>query len=315
MATAAAPSPSLPAYARRFTGETLSIHEWSCPGHEACGVEEAGDAFEVVVPRRGRFLREVGGRTELADRGSVSFYHPGEPYRVRHPAPGGDSGTIFRLDPLAAAELVGAHDRAAADRAVLRFPGVRALIDGPAYLRHLLAIRSVDAALAGPLETEERAVAFLHGVLRQAREQKGGSPARDRAVRNRHAVEYAERVREVVGRRYREPISLAEVSRAVGASPFHLSRLVTAATGVSIYRMVTRLRLRDALEQLLATREHLTAIALSVGYGSHSRFTEAFRREFGLTPSELRRSAASSGPAGRSPRSPAPASKMRPRWQ
>ena len=287
MATAAKPLSILPAYARRFTGETLSIHEWSCPGAEACGGEEAGGAFEVVVPRRGLFLREVGGRTELADRGSASFYNPGEPYRVRHPIPGGDSGTIFRLERWAAAELVAANDPAAADRATLRFPGVRTLIDGPTYLRHLRAIGSVDG-VAGPLEVEERAVAFLHGVLRQARTQQVGSRAHQRALRNRHAREYAERVREVVGRRYREPITLADVSRAVGASPFHLSRLVTAATGVSIYRMVTRLRLLDALEQVLATREHLTAIALSVGCSSHSRFTEAFHREFGFTPSELR---------------------------
>ncbi|MFH1680297.1 MAG: helix-turn-helix domain-containing protein [Candidatus Eisenbacteria bacterium] len=34
-----------------------------------------------------------------------------------------------------------------------------------------------------------------------------------------------------------------------------------------------------------------TDLALDVGFASHSHFTDAFRREFGVSPSDLRRSA------------------------
>ena len=68
------------------------------------------------------------------------------------------------------------------------------------------------------------------------------------------------------------------------------SRVVTAATGVPIYRMVLRRRLREALERLLETGETVSQIALAVGFASHSHLTDAFHREFGMTPSQVRKS-------------------------
>jgi AraC family transcriptional regulator len=41
----------------------------------------------------------------------------------------------------------------------------------------------------------------------------------------------------------------------------------------------------------VATRDDLAAVALDVGFASHSHFTDAFRREFGRAPSEVRRAA------------------------
>jgi AraC-like DNA-binding protein len=92
----------------------------------------------------------------------------------------------------------------------------------------------------------------------------------------------------VVASRYREALTLAQVAGAVESSPFHLSRLVKAATGMSIHRMIVRLRLRDALEQLLETHESIAFVALSTGFASHSHLTDAFRREYGLPPSAIR---------------------------
>jgi AraC-like DNA-binding protein len=36
---------------------------------------------------------------------------------------------------------------------------------------------------------------------------------------------------------------------------------------------------------------NLTALAFELGFSSHSHFADAFRREFGRTPSEVRRNA------------------------
>jgi AraC-like DNA-binding protein len=56
----------------------------------------------------------------------------------------------------------------------------------------------------------------------------------------------------------------------------------------SFHRYLTRLRLRAALERLPDASD-LTALALELGFSSHSHFTDAFRREFRRTPSEARR--------------------------
>ncbi|MGH8572177.1 MAG: helix-turn-helix transcriptional regulator, partial [Gammaproteobacteria bacterium] len=114
-------------------------------------------------------------------------------------------------------------------------------------------------------------------------------------------------VSEVVAARYREPLTLAEVGRAVDCSPFHLSRLVTAVTGVSIHRMIVRRRLRDAVEWLLETRRSVSFIAHAVGFGSHSRLTEAFRREYGMPPSAVRQALTARRAGAALPGSPGPA--------
>ncbi|MGH7526754.1 MAG: helix-turn-helix transcriptional regulator [Gemmatimonadales bacterium] len=140
-----------------------------------------------------------------------------------------------------------------------------------------------------PIEVEEeRALLFLRKVVTEAYARNGRRRRYVREANNRNAADYADRVSEVVAARYREPLSLAEVGRAVDCSPFHLTRLVTAVTGLSIHRMIVRRRLRDAVEWLLKTRESVSFIAHAVGFGSHSRLTEAFRREYGMPPSTVR---------------------------
>src|SRR5262249_37447049 len=60
-------------------------------------------------------------------------------------------------------------------------------------------------------------------------------------------------------------------------------------TGAPVHRYLTRLRLRASLERLADGETDLTALALELGFSSHSHFTGAFRREFGRTPSAVRR--------------------------
>jgi AraC family transcriptional regulator len=55
-----------------------------------------------------------------------------------------------------------------------------------------------------------------------------------------------------------------------------------------------RLRLRAALEAVTSGDATLTEIALGLGFPSHSHFTNAFRVEFGVLPSALRRASSSS---------------------
>jgi AraC-like DNA-binding protein len=57
-----------------------------------------------------------------------------------------------------------------------------------------------------------------------------------------------------------------------------------------LYRYQSRLRLARALD-LLAQYDDLTALALDLGFSSHSHFSAAFRQTYGRTPSEFRESA------------------------
>lgn len=82
-------------------------------------------------------------------------------------------------------------------------------------------------------------------------------------------------------------ILLADVARAVGASPAHLTVLFRRVEGIPLHRYLMHLRLARALIAL-PYADDLTKLALEVGFSSHSHFTAAFRRHYGVTPSKVR---------------------------
>lgn len=88
-----------------------------------------------------------------------------------------------------------------------------------------------------------------------------------------------------------DPPALGEVAGALGCSPFHLSRIFRRESGLPMRRYLDRSRLRLALERLADGEQDLTGLALDLGYADHSHFSNAFRREFGLSPSRFRRRA------------------------
>src|SRR5262249_3821834 len=90
-------------------------------------------------------------------------------------------------------------------------------------------------------------------------------------------------------------IGLLEIANAVGASPGYLTQLFRAVEGIPLHAYLTQLRLAQALVELPHS-EDLTGLALELGFSSHSHFSARFRRAFGLTPSEFRRSCRRTSP-------------------
>jgi AraC-like DNA-binding protein len=142
------------------------------------------------------------------------------------------------------------------------------------------------------VEQEESTIWFLYAALGYVWARSNGETAPAQRLAGAawtRALEYTARVLEVVGRRFQERLTLAQIGRAVHCSPFHLSRLVTWVTGLPIHRLLVRYRLRQALEGVLDSRESLSAIAFATGFSSHGHLTDAFRGEFGCTPDRIRR--------------------------
>ena len=89
---------------------------------------------------------------------------------------------------------------------------------------------------------------------------------------------------------YLDALTTADVAAAVGLSEFHFGRLFRAAFDVTVHQFVMRLRLDAARRALVvgddAGNTAVTAVALHVGYSSLSSFIHAFRRRFGVTPTQ-----------------------------
>jgi AraC family transcriptional regulator len=86
-----------------------------------------------------------------------------------------------------------------------------------------------------------------------------------------------------------EDWSLSVLAKRVASSPFGLSRLFREIAGMPVHRYHLLARLSAALDEVLASSREITEIGIGLGFSSHSHFTAAFRRAFGVTPSALRR--------------------------
>jgi AraC family transcriptional regulator len=98
---------------------------------------------------------------------------------------------------------------------------------------------------------------------------------------------WSERVKEVLAERLGDRLTLSQMARELGTSPYHLARAFKAATGSSIHQYRIQLRVRTALLRLREDVD-LCTLGLDLGFATHSHFTETFRRVFGLPPRAVR---------------------------
>ena len=86
-----------------------------------------------------------------------------------------------------------------------------------------------------------------------------------------------------------EPVLRDAVARHAGLSARQLDRLCLRDLGVSLAQIHRLLRLKRADNLLQQTNLPVTQVAVASGFGNPSHFSRAFRREFGVSPSDRRR--------------------------
>ncbi len=84
-------------------------------------------------------------------------------------------------------------------------------------------------------------------------------------------------------------LTLQNIAKLVDLSPRQLRRAFVAATGAGPNEMFTNIRLERAARDLRQSRRSVTDISLDCGFSQPQHLATAFRRKFGLTPTEFRR--------------------------
>ncbi len=238
----------------------------------------------IGFPHAGSYMLHAEGASSLIDSNSIAFFNPLGVYRTSHPNGCGDRGVGLVVAPDVIADAVSDWEETGGETAAALFPVLQAPSTARAFWIQNLLVRRVTTEGADPLEIEEAALALVaESVSSIFRRKKERIRARPETLRRRR--EGVDAARGVLSRHCRENIRLDQVARTAGLSLYHLCRRFKEETGVSMHRYLNRLRLRAALETLPDYRGDFTRLALDVGYSSHSHFTGAFRREFGMTPS------------------------------
>jgi AraC family transcriptional activator of mtrCDE len=87
--------------------------------------------------------------------------------------------------------------------------------------------------------------------------------------------------------------TLDELASYASASRASLVRMFQKTVRMAPVEFLAELRLSLARRRLSATTLSLAQIAAEIGYRSESSFSRAFRRRFGVTPGETRKSPSS----------------------
>jgi AraC family transcriptional regulator len=248
----------------------------------------------AVFPRTSVWITHEGGPPFVASPEVVTFYNRGQVYRRDSVRGLPDRCEWFAFAPSLIAETIAEFEPDGAERLDRPFPFAAGPGDSRSYLEQRRVVESLRAVEApDPLEIDETMVRVFTRVVSAAYRAREAAAARDFAGGGRAARrdrDLAQHTREELARALGSPVKLADIAGRLGTSPFRLCRVFRKETGSTIHAYRTRLRLAAALEILRQSSRSLTEIALGLGFSSHSHFTAAFRREYGLTPSALRRS-------------------------
>ncbi len=106
-----------------------------------------------------------------------------------------------------------------------------------------------------------------------------------------------EEVQRYISQHLDQPLKREVLADIAGFSIPHFHRVFTACTGESAVNYVRRIRLLRAGRKLRMGAVDIMAVALAAGYESHTAFSKAFKKQFGISPSEFRMLSCSSATA------------------
>jgi AraC-like DNA-binding protein len=272
-----------------YAGQDLHVGEFRArPSRRP--FEDTGPirGFLVVFPRTSVVIRHAGADPVVADPTRAMLYNRGQEYTRRALGPRGDECEYFSYRPEVIAEALSPFDEAARDRVERPWTRSHVAVDATTYLLQRTVVEHLaHAATPDALFVEESMLRLLARCARAAIEADGRQKRARRPQTERDHRALADHCRRLLAQHLGEPLSLFELARAAGVSPFHLARVFQRDAGTTIHAYRHDLRLRTALERV-SDGEDLTRVALDLGYTSHSHFTAAFRRAFAATPSGWR---------------------------
>lgn len=115
------------------------------------------------------------------------------------------------------------------------------------------------------------------------------SSAKEEKEQNNSLV-YVKNVINYIQLKYSEPIKIDHIATSLGLNRSYLTRLFKDATGYSLQDYLLTYRMKMAAKLLADESISVNQVASSVGYNDTFTFSKAFKRHFGSSPSDYRKS-------------------------
>jgi AraC family transcriptional regulator, transcriptional activator of the genes for pyochelin and ferripyochelin receptors len=207
---------------------------------------------------------------------------------------GGDfhRGVELQIDAAIAAQLIAEYREAAQESS---HPLLMPPDDVPRYVHSVLSPQLATIAnqvLTCPFDGFARHLFMESKALEILALQLDGltpSSCRQAVVPSRAERERLEEARRILDDEYPDPPSLGELARRVGLNDFKLKRGFKALFETTVYGYVRRVRMKNALNMLQGSSLNVGEVAAAAGYSCFSHFSIAFRKQFGISPRDVKK--------------------------
>lgn len=160
-----------------------------------------------------------------------------------------------------------------------------------AHLYQCVIELEMQQILPSPSSVEALKKDTLHETMENVRKMSAQMIELMNAEGNRAHAEVIRTLKAYISEHLHEDLSLQILSQEVSLAPAYVSTLFSEATKSSFTEYVTKLRLDQAAELLIAnSRLPVSAVAERVGYRNVQYFHSKFKARFGVTPVQYRKS-------------------------
>ncbi|HEY2394521.1 MAG TPA: AraC family transcriptional regulator [Rudaea sp.] len=243
----------------------------------------------IAFPRSSTRITRLGARPLVYTPNTISLHNIGDVYCREAVSKEGERCDWIAVSPALLRDIAALRGVVADDDRIFEVALAPATPAVYAAQRALFRALRADPVMS-MLQVEESTIAIVDAVFRAARSSGGDGHAIERRFLGR-APAIVDATLKLLATEYHGTLSIDAISARAHCSAGYLSRLFRRSTGFTLHEYQQQLRLRASLELLLESSHGLSEVAMQLGFANHSHFTCAFRREFGMTPTEFSRNA------------------------
>lgn len=266
------PGDDVPLYRAAQKEQITALHHHSC--------------LEIGICISGCGINHVDNRLYHYAAGDIQWVKPYQPHLSATDESVESTWEWLSLDPYLLLEMAGITDTAPYISLLEKgFSGMFHPTEHPDFATAIRRFRESLSAQKRPFVEKEAGLLFAELCLLAARlSEEEFDEDRESFRKIRPCIAY-------ISNNYADKAAMREevIAGVIGVSPSHLRYLFRREAGVPPRTFILRTRLAAASHRLRNSKASVLQIALDSGFEQISCFNRAFRKEYGMTPSEYRR--------------------------
>ncbi len=136
---------------------------------------------------------------------------------------------------------------------------------------------------------EAKVIELLMLQFEQFEQYSQTENSQTRKLLRKKDIEIMEHAREIIMNNIQSPCSLIDLAHKVGTNEFYLKKKFKEVYGTTVFGYLFQQRMEEARKLLLSGEMNINQIAIHLGYKNANHFSAAFKKQYGFSPSELRR--------------------------